>query len=168
MSNKKLIYFLTVLFTCGLIATGTAHAAVTGVEGTISNPDGTPAAGVTVAAPGFSSIPVTPTTGTTGYYFIPYISFANVQLNVGHIITIQLTDAENNVIAEKTHSVTQADIDAGVATFDITLSALAVEVENAQIPADGVSTSQITVTGADPGDEITVRTLRPIPPPLSR
>ena len=156
MSNKKLIYFLTVLFTCGLIATGTAHAAVTGVEGTISNPDGTPAAGVTVAAPGFSSIPVTPTTGTTGYYFIPYISFANVQLNVGHIITIQLTDAENNVIAEKTHSVTQADIDAGVATFDITLSALAVEFENAQIPADGVSTSQITVTGADPGDTITI------------
>ena len=41
-------------------------------------------------------------------------------------------------------------------TFNITLSALAVEFENPQIPADGVSTSQITVTGADPGDTITI------------
>ena len=53
MSSKRLAYLLTVLIVCGFIATGTAQGQTFGtvlIGGTITNPDGTPAAGLEVRA----------------------------------------------------------------------------------------------------------------------
>ena len=159
MSSTKLTHFLIVLLVCGLIASGTAHAQIGGIGGTVSNPDGTLVVGAIVEAPGFGTIQTTSKTGEDGAYFLPYISFQNIVIVVGDTITVQVTDTEGNV-TERTHTVTAADTAAGTATFDITLSALAIALEKAEVPADGVSTSQITVTGVDPGDEITISAMQ--------
>ena len=146
MSSKKLIYFFLVMsLICGLIVAQAAHATIIGVAGTVSNTDGTPVVGATVKAPGFGSLEVSSTTDANGFYRIPYISFANVVIKVGDEITVQVTDAEDNVV-ERTHSVTAADISAGEATFNITFVSTTVTVTVSPNTFSAATTSTGMVT----------------------
>ena len=119
MSSKKLVCFLVISLICGLIMGGTAHA-ITGIGGTVSNADGTPVVGATVEAPGFGSIPVKVTTDENGEYSIPYVSFANIAIQVGDEIAVKVTPTVGDPI-DTTHTVTVLDNVAGQATFNITL-----------------------------------------------
>ena len=97
-----------------------ASGSIVRITGTVSNADGTPVVGATVEAPGFGSAPVEMTTDENGSYDIPYVSFANIAIQVGDEIAVKVTDPAGNVI-DRTHTVTAADSNAGEATFNITL-----------------------------------------------
>jgi hypothetical protein len=164
MSSKKLIRLLVISLIYGLIVGGVAHAEVGAVKGTVSNADGTPAAGVTLLAPGFGILEDTPTTtNAEGAYYIPYISFSPTVIEAGDEITIRVTDLEGDVI-EKTHTVTAADVAAGEATFNITLISTVVTVAvvpntfSADSPSDGMITVTVEREGEGPvTDDVTLR-----------
>ena len=162
MSSKKLVCFLVILFVCGLIVSGVAHASIVGIKGVVSDAEGMPLAGVKVTAPDFGSIPVTAVTDSNGAYSIPYITFANVVIKAGEEITIVATDAEGNVV-EKTHTVTAADITAGQATFNITFVSTTVTVTvapkvfNADTPGTGTVTVTVEQDGPVTDETVTFR-----------
>ena len=149
MSSKKLVCFLVISIIYGLIAVGGAHATIIGIQGVVTDADGTPMAGVIVEAPGFGNLGLVSTTKEDGFYFITYVSFVNVVIKVGDEIPVVATDAEGNVV-EKTHIVTAEDIAAGRATFNITFVSTAVTVAVAPtvFSADTASTGTVTVTVA--------------------
>ena len=158
MSSKKLVYLFTALIVCGLIAGGTAHGQSTSslsIEGTVENSDGTPAVGVTVKAERISLTDVDPEeaiTGADGSYKllfiglpIPLPGFAP-EISVEEKIAITVIDG-GTVVHTQTHTVTAAEIeDSAIAVRPITLTDFSVEADPNKLPADGTSTTAITVT----------------------
>ena len=162
MSSKKLVCFLVILFVCGLIVSGVAHASIIGIKGTVTNADGTPVVGATVKAPGFGSLEITAITDAEGAYSLPYISFANVVTRAGDEISIEVTDTEGTVF-EETHTVTAADVSAGEATFNITLVSTTVTVTvapkvfSADAPGRGTVTVTVEQDGPVTDETVTLR-----------
>ncbi len=161
MSSKKLVYLFTVLIVCGLIAGGTAHgqsSSTFNIEGTVTNSDGTPAAGLVVSGERITLTGAEPEqaiTGDDGSYKllfiglpIPLPGFAP-EITVGEQIAIAVSDG-STVVHTETVTVTAAHIEAAFAgtTIDITLTEFDVAADPNELPADGTSTATITVTVA--------------------
>ena len=119
MSSKKFICLFMVAIVCGFIAGGIAHGQSTGsfsIEGTVTNPDGTPAAGLRIQADivpftydhDFTSF-VSRDDGTYGLIFLGFEG--PPKISVGDRIRITATDAEGNDVARTTYTVTAVDVD---------------------------------------------------------
>ena len=156
MSSKKLVYLFAVLIVCGLLVGGTAQGQSTSnfnIGGTVTNSDGTSAAGLTVKGERISLTDVDPEediTGDDGSYdllfigiSIPLPGFAP-EISVGEQIEITVLDG-GTVVHTETYTITAAEIEAGT-TINITLTDFAVEASPTELYADGTSTSKITVT----------------------
>ncbi len=157
MSNKKLVYFLMVSLVYGLIAGGVAHGQSTGtftIEGTVMNAAGEPAAGLQIEADTISEF-IPYTSRDNGAYVLGFLSFTNAQISVGDQIRITATDSDGSEVGRTTYTVTAADVNANNATVDITLSVISVEPNPSVLPADGVSTSTITIMVQEDGNPVT-------------
>ena len=170
MSSKKFIYLLVMAaIVCGLIAGDTAYgqdkAANLLFKGTVQNPDGTPAAGHTVAGEivGASVLPIGPsTTGPDGSYQYSFISLGN-EITAGDVVTLTVSDSAQNVVGVASYTVVAADLPPpSIVELDIALPApksLTVKVDPIELPADGTSTSEITITVRDGGEGVTGDTI---------
>ena len=170
MSSKKFVYLLVMAaIVCGLIAGDTAYgqdkAANLLFKGTVTNPDGTPAAGHTVAGEivGASVLLIgPPTTGPDGSYQYSFISLGN-EITAGDVVTLTVSDSAQNVVGVASYTVTAADLPApSIVELDIALPApksITVEADPIELPADGTSTSEITITVQDGGEGVTGDTI---------
>ena len=166
MSSKKFVYLLVMAaIVCGLIAGDTAYGqdktANLLFKGTVQNPDGTPAAGHTVAGEivGASVLPIGPsTTGPDGSYQYSFISLRN-EITAGDVVTLTVSDSAQNVVGVASYTVVAADLPPpSIVELDIALPApksLTVKVDPIELPADGTSTSEITITVRDGGEGVT-------------
>ena len=162
MSNKKLVYFLIVSLVYGLIAGGLAHgqsATSLTFTGTVTDAAGEPAGGYEMEA---TVVPVNPLfiateshSGSDGTYTLALISFLGGQLSAGDEIKISAKDSGDNVVGAAKYIITADAIAALQAIVDISLSGLSAELEKNEVPADGVSTSKITVTVNEAGSPVT-------------
>ena len=164
MSSKKFVYLLMmVAIVCGFIAGDTAHGQSTGslsFKGTVMEADGTPAPGYAIsgetvpANPTFTFVGVT--SRTDGSYNLTAFSITGAKINVGDQVKITATDAEGNDISV-IYTVTAEDIvdNAGNVNLDIVLSGITVTVDPVEIPADGSSTSTVTVMVQEGGTGVT-------------
>ena len=163
MSSKKFVYLLMmVAIVCGFIAGDTAHGQSTGslsFKGTVMEADGTPAPGYAISG---ETVPANPTftfvgviSRTDGSYNLTAFSITGAKINVGDQVKITATDAEGNDISV-IYTVTAEDIvdNAGNVNLDIVLSGITVTVDPVEIPADGSSTSTVTVTVMEGGDGV--------------
>ena len=168
MSSKKFVYLFMVAIVFGFMTSGAAYGQSTGnitFKGTVMDADGTPApdyaiSGETVPANAAFNFVGNPSR-TDGSYHLVVFSFgedAGAKLNVGDMIKITVTDAQGNDVSV-THTLTGADITGGIVNLDITLSGLTVEVDPGELPADGKSTSTITVTVQEGGAGLTGDTI---------
>ena len=168
MSSKKLVYLLMMLaIVCGFIASDTAHGQSIGslsFKGTVMEADGTPAPGYAITGETVPSNPAFTFVGTTsrtdGSYNVTAFSFAGGKISVGDMVKITATDAQGNDVSV-IYTVTAEDIvdNAGNVNLDIILSGLTVEVDPGELPADGKSTSTITVTVQEGGAGLTGDTI---------
>ena len=168
MSSKKLVYLLMMLaIACGFIASDAAHGQSTGslsFKGTVMEADGTPAPGYAITGETVPANPVFNFVGTTsrtdGSYNITAFSFGGGKISVGDRVKITATDAQGNDVSV-IYTVTAEDIvdNAGNVNLDIILSGLTVEVDPGELPADGKSTSTITVTVQEGGAGLTGDTI---------
>ena len=163
MSSKKFVYLLmTVVIVCGFIASdiayGQAKSSNLVVKGTVWNADGTAATGHTVAGEiaGASVLDVSPgSTGPDGGYQYAFISLSN-EITAGDIVTLTVSDSAQNVVGVKEYIVKAEDLPPpSIVELDISLAGLSVELEKSEVPADGISTSQITVTVEEDGNPVT-------------
>ena len=163
MSSKKFVYLLmTVALVCGFIMGDTAYGQSRSssllVKGTVWNADGTPVTGHTVAGEiaGASVLNVSPVnTGPDGGYQYAFISLSN-EITAGDIVTLTVSDSAQNVVGIKEYIVTAEDLPPpSIVDLDISLAGLSVELEKSEVPADGISTSQITVTVEEDGNPVT-------------
>ena len=163
MSSKKFVYLLmTVAIVCGFIASDTAYGQSKSsnlvVKGTVWNADDTPATGHTVAGEitGASVLDVSPgSTGPDGSYQYAFISLGN-EITAGDIVTLTVSDSAQNVVGIKEYTVKAEDLPPpSIVELDISLAGLSVELEKSEVPADGISTSQITVTVEEDGSPVT-------------
>ena len=169
MSRGKLVRFLfLVTLASGLMMGESAHAQSVNafqLNGTLTDADGTALAGYTVEAPIAVSILASASiTDADGKYAILYSGFEAV-VTVGDVIEITVKDPAGNIVGTTSYTVTEGDIGAriGEATHNILLSGLNVELDNIQLPADGESQAEITVSiesGDGPviGDTVTITT----------
>ena len=159
MSSKKLVYLLMVSIVCGFIVAGTAHGQSSStftIEGTVTNSDETPAAGLAVRGERISLTDVDPvetiTRGDGSYKFlfiglgIPLPGFSP-EISVGEQIEITVSDG-GTVVHSEVHTVTAAEIEAAFAgtTINITLTDIDVKADPDELYADGTSNSTIKVT----------------------
>ena len=159
MSSKKLVYLLMVSIVCGFIVAGTAHGQSSStftIEGTVTNSDETPAAGLAVRGERISLTDVDPvetiTRGDGSYKFlfiglgIPLPGFSP-EISVGEQIEITVSDG-GTVVHSEVHTVTAAEIEAAFAgtTINITLTDINVKADPDELYADGTSNSTIKVT----------------------
>ena len=170
MSSKRLAYLLTVLIVCGFIATGTAQGQTFGtvlISGTITNPDGTPAAGLEVRA---ETIPFAPdilapltfTSRNDGTFSLASQRGA-AKISVGDIIKLTVTNADGDVVGEERLTITDdtnttfAGNAVIIKDIDIPLreSGIDVGLDPAALDADGTATSAITITVFDEGTGVT-------------
>ena len=174
MSSKKLAYLLTVLIVCGFIATGTAQGQTFGtvlIGGTITNPDGTPAAGFEVRAetvPFAPDIlaPLTFTSRNDGTFSIASLRGA-AKITVGDIIKLTVTNASGDVVGEvrltiaEDANTTFAGNTVIIKDIDIQLreSGIDVKLDPAALYADGTAMSAIRVTVLDDGTGVTGDTI---------
>ena len=116
MSSKKFVYLLMMAaIVCGLIAGDTAYGqkgigALT-AQGTVTNPDGTPAPGYTIKGDidgATISIEVTATSAADGSYKLVLISFSN-EITTGDVVTLTVSDSAQNVVGVASYTVTAAD-----------------------------------------------------------
>ena len=130
MSSKKFVYLLMVLIVCGSITGGIAHGQSTDsfrIEGTVTNPDGTPAAGLQIQA---DIVPFTYDHDFTsfvsrddGTYGLSFLGFEGPsKISAGDRIRITATDAEGNDVARTTYTVTAAAVDMPVNKVTIPLT----------------------------------------------
>ncbi len=127
------------------------------LNGTLTDADGVALVGYTVEAPVADSILDSESvTDEEGRYSILYSGFGPI-VSVGDIIEITIKDPDGNVVGTTMYSVTDANISPriGQATHHIELSGLSVELDNVTLPADGVSTAEITVSIASDGAPVT-------------
>ena len=169
MSRGKLFRFLFLItLASGLMMGESAHAQSVNafqLNGTLTAADGTALAGYTVEAPIAVSILASASiTDADGKYAILYSGFEAV-VTVGDVIEITVKDPAGNIVGTTSYTVTEGDIGAriGEATHNILLSGLNVELDNIQLPADGESQAEITVSiesGDGPviGDTVTITT----------
>ena len=167
MSSKRLAYLLTVLIVCGFIATGTAQGQTFGtvlISGTITNPDGTPAAGLEVRA---ETIPFAPdilapltfTSRNDGTFSLASQRGA-AKISVGDIIKLTVTNADGDVVGEERLTITDdtnttfAGNAVIIKDIDIPLreSGIDVGLDPPALDADGTATSAITITVFDDGN----------------
>ena len=158
MSSKKLVYFLVVSLVYGLIAGGVAHGQSTGtftIEGIVMNAAGEPAAGLKIEAQPSEFISFT--SRDDGSYILAFLSFTGSQISVGDQIQITATDSDGNDVGRTTYMITAEDVNASPpgATIDIILSGISVELNPSELPADGLSTSTITITVQEAGNPVT-------------
>ena len=174
MSSKKLAYLLTVLIVCGFIATGAAQGQTFGtvlISGTITNPDGTPAAGLEVRAetvPFAPDIlaPLTFTSRSDGTFSIASTRGA-AKITVGDIIKLTVTNASGDVVGEvrltiaEDASTTFAGNAVIIKGIDIQLreSGIDVDLDPAALYANGTDEATITVTVLDDGTGVTGDTI---------
>ena len=163
MSSKKFVYLLMmVAIVCGFIASDAAHGQSTGnisVKGTVTEADGTPAVGYAISG---ATVPANAAfnfvgnpTRDDGSYDIVAFSFAGGKLNVGDVLQITVTDTQSNAVSV-THTLTVEEVTSGNVTLDITFGAsVDVATVDPQLPADGTSTTTITVTVMDAGNAVT-------------
>ncbi len=167
MSSKKFVYLLIAAIVCGFMLGDTAYGQIGALtaQGTVTNPDGTPAAGLTIKGDvdgATISIEVPVTTAADGTYRLVLISFGN-DITAGDVVTLTVSDSAQNDLGTATHVVTDADLPApSIVEIDIALPApkeIKVEVDPLELPADGTSTSAITVTVRDGGEGVTGDTI---------
>jgi hypothetical protein len=125
------------------------------LKGTLTDADGVALVGYTVEAPIAeestfgSGVSIT---DEQGNYSIDYNDLSGA-ISVADEIEIIIKDPDGNVVGETSYIVTAADISPriGRATHNIQIqmSGLRVELSNVQLPADGESTAEITVTIED-------------------
>jgi adhesin/invasin len=163
MSSKKFVYLLMVAIVFGFMTSGAAYGQSTGslsFKGTVMEADGTPAPGYVIsgetvpANPTFTFVGVT--SRTDGSYNLTAFSITGAKINVGDQVKITATDAEGNDISV-IYTVTAEDIvdNAGNVNLDIVLSGITVTVDPVEIPADGSSTSTVTVMVQEGGTGVT-------------
>ena len=170
MSSKKFVYLvMTVAIVCGLIAGDTAHGQSTGAltfKGKVLNADGTPAPGYIISG---EAVPVNNATflanpsNTDGSYSLAVLSFSiggpPLKINVGDRIKITATDADGNDTSV-IHTVTVDNVASSIVDpLNINLSGLTVQVDPSSIPADGSTTSTITVTVREGSEGVTGDTI---------
>jgi hypothetical protein len=177
MSSKKFMYLLMmVAIVCGFVVAGdTAHGQSIGiydVQGIVMESDGTPAAGLIVTGDrlGVDDTPAeSDATGTDGSYKLLFQDFpfgevagGGPKIQAGEQIAMTVTDPNDNnaVVGRAVHTVIDAlNPNFTSVTFNITLSGISVETDPDELPADGSSTAEITVTitGANnTGDTVTI------------
>ena len=166
MSRGRLVWYLClVALTSGLMvgAAGSVEAQTTRtfiLHGTVTDNDGGVLEGYTVKAPyDASDLATEAKTGPSGEYRIVYNAiFASAVIGVGDAIEITVEDPDEQIVARKSYTVTLADIDreplSGV-EINIQLSGLNAELDPSQLPADGVSTTTITVSVDSGGAPVT-------------
>ena len=170
MSSKKFVYLvMTVAIVCGLIAGDTAHGQSAGsltFHGNVLDADDNPAPGYTISAEfvpvqtGFQFIPVSRPDGS---YSLGVWGFSiggpPAKINVGDRIKITATDADGNATSV-TYTVTvEAVATSSVKDLNISLSGLTVQADPPSIPADGSTTSTITVTVREGSEGVTGDTI---------
>ena len=164
MSRGRLVWFLfLVTLASGMTmgVTGSVHAQSVStfqLNGVLTDSDGNPLVGYTVEAPVDGSfLSTTAVTDDQGSYQIVYSSLFGPIISVGDTIEITIKDPDGEVIGTSTYTVTASNISPrfGQATHDFMLSGagLTVVVEKGELPADGESTSTITVTIEDANGE---------------
>ena len=169
MSSKKFVYLLIAAIVCGFmlgdVAYGQKGIGALTVQGTVTNPDGTPAAGLTIKGDvegATISIEVTATSAADGSYKLVLISFGN-EITTGDVVTLTVTDAAQNIVGTANYIVADADLPApSIVDIDIALPApksILAEVNPLELPADGTSTSMVTVTVRDGGEGVTGDTI---------
>ena len=156
MSSKKFVYLLIAAIVCGFMLGDAAYGqkgigALT-VQGTVTNPDGTPAAGLTIKGDvdgATISLEVTATSAADGSYKLVLISFGN-EITAGDVVTLTVSDSAQNVVGTANYSVADVDLPPpSIVDIDIALPApksIIAAVDPLEVPADGTSTSTITVT----------------------
>ena len=157
------VWFLCcVTLAAGLMiaAGGIVHAQSTEsftLDGTITDSDGVPAAGLSVEASGF---PVKTVTDGNGYYSLPFFSLSRGKISVNDTIIITVKDRDE-IVSVKNYVVTAADIAAVPqgATVPIQLSKLQTEVSTTALPADGSSIAIINVLIQVDGENVVGDTL---------
>ena len=165
MSSKKFVHLLMVAIVFGFMTSGAAYGQSTGsltFKGTVMDADGTPAPGYVITG---ETVPANTAfnfvgnpSRIDGSYDLVVFSFAGAKLNVGDMVKITATDAQGNDVSV-THTITTGDVTNGVVNLDIILSGLTVEVDPGELPADGKSTSTITVTVQEGGAGLTGDTI---------
>ena len=109
---------------------------------------------------GFQDIPFT--TRGDGSFDLAFVSFTNQKTRVGDEIKIAVKDSEDATVGGLTYTVTVADVEAGGVTgLVITLGGgIQIELSHSSLPADGSSTSTITITVENQdGESVTDDTL---------
>ena len=171
MSSKKFVYLvMTVAIVCGLIVGDTAHGQSTGAltfKGKVLNADGTPAPGYTISG---EAVPVNNAytflanpSNTDGSYSLAVLGFSiggpPLKINVGDRIKITATDADGNDTSV-IHTVTVDNVASSIVDpLNIDLSGLTVQADPSSIPADGSTTSTITVTVREGSEGVTGDTI---------
>ena len=165
MSSKKFVYLLMVAIVFGFMTSGAAYGQSTGsltFKGTVMDADGTPAPGYVITG---ETVPANTAfnfvgnpSRADGSYDLVVFSFAGAKLNVGGMVKITATDPQGNDVSV-THTITAGDVTDGVVNLNIILSGLTVEVDPVELPADGKSTSTITVTVQEGGAGLTGDTI---------
>ena len=171
MSSKKFVYLvMTVAIVCGLIVGDTAHGQSAGTllfKGKVLDADGTPAPGYTISG---ETVPVDNAytflgnpSNTDGDYSLIVLGLPRVgpplKINVGDRIKITATDADGNATSV-TYTVTvEAVATNSVKDLNISLSGLTVQADPPSIPADGSTTSTITVTVREGSEGVTGDTI---------
>ena len=143
-----------------IAAGGIVHAQSTEsftLDGTITDSDGVPAAGLSVEASGF---PVKTVTDGNGYYSLPFFSLSRGKISVNDTIIITVK-GRDEIVSVKNYVVTAADIAAVPqgATVPIQLSKLQTEVSTTALPADGSSIAIINVLIQVDGENVVGDTL---------
>ena len=166
MSSKKFVYLLMVAIVFGFMTSGAVYGQSTGAltfKGKVLNADGTPAPGYTISG---ETVPVNAAftfianpSRTDGSYSLAVLGFSiggpPLKINVGDRIKITATDADGNDTSV-IHTVTVDNVASGIVDpLNIDLSGLTVQADPPSIPADGSTTSTITVTVREGSEGVT-------------
>ena len=171
MSSKKFVYLvMTVAIVFGFMTSGAVYGQSTSAltfKGKVLNADGTPAPGYTISG---ETVPVNNAytfianpSNTDGSYSLAVLGISiggpPLKINVGDRIKITATDADGNDTSV-IHTVTVDDVTSIIVDpFNINLSGLTVQADPSSIPADGSTTSTITVTVREGSEGVTGDTI---------
>ena len=124
------------------------------LRGTVTDSNGAPVTGVTVGIADTNTQFVTRDDGSYDMVLLVFSALSAYQ--VGDILEIEVTDGAEN-IAELVYTITAEDLASTPpgATVNIQLSGLQALVSEDTLPADGMSTSDITVNIVENGEPVT-------------
>ena len=171
MSSKKFVYLvMMVAIVFGFMTSGAVYGQSTGAltfKGKVLNADGTPAPGYAISG---ETVPVNNAytvlanpSNTDGSYSLAVLGISiggpPLKINVGDRIKITATDADGNDTSV-IHTVTADNVTRGIVDpLNINLSGLTVQADPSSIPADGSTTSTITVTVREGSEGVTGDTI---------